>query len=138
VSELENLVMNWITKAEHDLKIGQDELRTHDPATDMVCYHMQQGVEKYLKGFLTHQGKPFRRTHDIAELIELCREVDAAFDLLYQYGADALTVFGVDIRYPEDFTMPTREEADRGVEVALQVRDFVTAKLRSAGLAALR
>ena len=138
MSELENLVMNWITKAEHDLKIGQDELRTHDPATDMVCYHMQQGVEKYLKGFLTHQGKPFRRTHDIAELIELCREVDAAFDLLYQYGADALTVFGVDIRYPEDFTMPTREEADRGVEVALQVRDFVTAKLRSAGLAALR
>lgn len=136
MSELETLVMNWITKAEHDLKIGQGELRTDDPATDMVCYHMQQAVEKYLKGYLSSQGKSFRRTHDIAELIEQCRDVDAEFDLLYRHGADALTVFGVDVRYPEDFYMPTREEADRSVLVALQVRDFVSVKLRAAGLAA--
>ena len=43
------LVRNWILKAESDLKIGRDEMQTEHPATDMVCFHMQQCVEKYLK-----------------------------------------------------------------------------------------
>lgn len=31
----------WIAKAERDLKIGKDEFATEDPATDMICFHMQ-------------------------------------------------------------------------------------------------
>jgi len=46
-----HLTLNWIKKAENDLKIGKRELEAEDPATDMVCFHMQQCVEKYLKAF---------------------------------------------------------------------------------------
>jgi len=34
------------------LKTGNDEFLTDDPATDMVCFHMQGCVGKYLKAYI--------------------------------------------------------------------------------------
>ncbi|MCL6542641.1 MAG: HEPN domain-containing protein, partial [Roseiflexus sp.] len=64
----EEAVILWIRRAESDLKIGRDELVTEDPATDAICFHMQQCAEKYLKAFLIFHGKEIPRTHDIAFL----------------------------------------------------------------------
>ena len=125
----QQLVQNWLRKAENDLKIGRDEMQTAKPTTDMVCYHMQQCVEKYLKAYLVQHQAFFRRTHDIAELIEQCKEIDASFDSLYKYQADSLTIYGVEIRYPDDFYMPTQEETKASIQITLTVRDFVQAKL---------
>jgi len=36
------MIKDWILKAESDLKIGKDEIQTKDPATDAICFHMQQ------------------------------------------------------------------------------------------------
>ncbi len=66
----------WILKAESDLKIGRDELATENPATDAICFHMQQCAEKYLKAFLIFHGKEIRKTHVIADLIRKCIQVD--------------------------------------------------------------
>jgi HEPN domain-containing protein len=126
---LKQLIQNWLLKAENDLKIGQDEMQTAEPTTDMVCYHMQQCVEKYVKAYLVQHQVPFRQTHDIAELIEQCKGIDASFDSLYKYQADSLTIYGVEIRYPDDFYMPTREETESSIQIALAVREFVLAKL---------
>ncbi len=131
------LTMNWITKAENDLKIGTDEMRTDRPVTDMVCYHMQQCAEKYLKAFLVFHNRPFRWTHDIAELIEQCNEIDQEFEVLYQQRADSLTAYGTEIRYPDEFYTPTMEETEEAVEVAIRVREFVREKLEKAGCQAL-
>jgi len=81
----------WIRKADNDMKTGRDELSTEHPATDTICFHMQQCVEKYLKVFLVKNEQDFRKTHDIAELIELCKTKDQSFDQLYDLNADALT-----------------------------------------------
>jgi HEPN domain-containing protein len=43
-------VKKWIARAESDLKIGKDEINFNDPATDAICFHMQQCIEKFLKG----------------------------------------------------------------------------------------
>lgn len=126
---LQQLVRNWLIKAGNDLKIGQDEMKTAEPTTDMVCYHMQQCVEKCLKAYLVAHEKPFRRTHDIAELIEQCKEIDPQFNTLYEKQADSLTIYGIEIRYPDDFYMPTRQEAVASIEIALFTREFVRAKL---------
>ncbi|HIP71686.1 MAG TPA: HEPN domain-containing protein, partial [Anaerolineae bacterium] len=124
--ELQQFVNDWLTKAGNDLKIGQDEMKTSEPTTDMVCSHMRQCVGKCLKACLVFPQKPFRRTHDIAELIEQCKEINPKFDTLYQKQADTLTICGVGIRYPDDFYMPTREEAETSIETALFVREFVS------------
>lgn len=52
----EETVKLWLVKADHDLKTAKDELATDDPATDAVCFHAQQFVEKYLKAYLVFNG----------------------------------------------------------------------------------
>ena len=39
-----HLTLNWIKKAENDLKIGKRELEAEAPATDMVRFHLQQAL----------------------------------------------------------------------------------------------
>ena len=119
----------WALKAEHDFKIGERELTFDDPVTDMVCFHMQQCVEKYLKAYLAFRGIPFRRTHDIAELIELCRKADPEFEALYELRADKLTRYAVEARYPEEFFVPDLEEAREAFRIAEAVRQWIKGKL---------
>jgi HEPN domain-containing protein len=95
----EQSVKNWIIKAESDLKTGIDEMATDNPATDTICFHMQQCTEKYLKAFLIFHGKEIRRTHDITELIEECIEIDSDFSKLYEINADRLTEYAIELRY---------------------------------------
>ncbi len=33
--DLQQLVRNWLVKAGNDLKIGQDEMKTENPTTDL-------------------------------------------------------------------------------------------------------
>lgn len=131
--EVQELVTQWLVKAENDFRAGLAILQAHDPPTDMICFHMQQCVEKYLKAYLTLHQKPFRRTHNIAELIEQCKEIEPAFDALYDMQADILTVYGIEIRYPDEFYLPTFAEAKQAVEIAQAARTFIRTKLRQCG-----
>jgi len=58
MNEVHELVHRWVLKAENDLKAGLAILQVAQPPTDMVCFHMQQSVEKYLKAYLTLHQKP--------------------------------------------------------------------------------
>ena len=130
----EKTARNWIAKAESDLKIGKDEFTTENPATDAICFHMQQCVEKYLKAFLIVSGRRIRRTHDIVELIEGCAQVDPTFVELSKINADRLTEYAVELRYPEEFYFPSLEETKRALEIAEKAKNFVSEKLKSRGL----
>jgi len=44
-----DLVKSWLKKAERDFKVAQRELFPDEPFSDIVCFHAQQAVEKYLK-----------------------------------------------------------------------------------------
>jgi len=126
----EKSTKEWTAKADRDLKIGKDEFITEDPATDMICFHMQQCVEKYLKAFLIFNGREIRKTHIIEELIKECSEVDSDFQQLFAMKAHLLTDFAVELRYPGDVSLPSNEETRETIEVAEQVRRFVLNKLK--------
>ena len=50
----------WMTKAENDLKTAVHTLDLGEECpTDMVCFHAQQCVEKYLKAVLVLDGIDF-------------------------------------------------------------------------------
>jgi len=87
----EDAVEKWILKAENDLKTGKDQLMTKEPATDTVCFHMQQCAEKYLKAFLIFHGKEISRTHNLAELIRSCAKIDESFQSLFDLQVHELT-----------------------------------------------
>ena len=129
----EETVKKWIIKAGNDFKTGKDELLTDDPATDTVCFHMQQCVEKFLKAYLVLHGREISRTHDISEVIQLCVEIEQDFEILYQMKADELTKYAVDVRYPDEFYMPTLEEAEECIKIAEEVKQFVRRELKSEG-----
>ena len=73
----------------------------------------------------------FRKTHDIAELLEMCKEKNVEFGKLYELEADRLTVYGIEVRYPDDFYFPSLPEATKCVSIAEQVRSFVLDKVSS-------
>jgi HEPN domain-containing protein len=126
----EETVTLWRLKADNDLKAGKDELATENPATDTVCFHMQQCVEKYFKAFLVFHGKEIAQTHNIALLLQQCSELDPSFEKLKSIDATVLTAYAVDLRYPDEFYMPTRPESQKAVTIAEEVRRFVSAKIK--------
>ncbi|MFQ5859583.1 MAG: HEPN domain-containing protein, partial [Anaerolineae bacterium] len=76
------LTAEWVDKAEGDYATTGRELRARRrPNYDAACFHAQQTAEKYLKAFLQEHGVAFPKTHNLIELLELCRPVDATFDL---------------------------------------------------------
>jgi len=127
----EEIVKLWCMKADNDLKAGKDELPTENPATDTVCFHMQQCVEKYLKAFLVYHGKEISRTHNIALLLQQCIELDSSFENLKSIGAAALTAYATGSRYPDDFYMPSQPESQQAVTMAEEARRFVLTKIKS-------
>jgi len=126
----EERVKEWILKAKNDLKIGKDEIKTKNPATDAICFHMQQCVEKYLKAFLTLKNKEFRKTHDLTELIKNCSDIDNEFEKLYELNVDSLTEYATELRYPGDFLFPSIEETKKAIELTEKVIKFMNKKLK--------
>lgn len=126
--EIAHEVMLWIEKAEHDLTAATHNLDLlHEGLADIVCFHCQQCVEKYLKVILVLHEIPFPRTHDLRVLLELaCRH--AAIDLVPE-GVLPLNRYSIEGRYPGDWDPIPAEEASAAVEMARQVRDKVRALL---------
>jgi len=129
----EQTVKNYLFLANGDLKTAEDELNMQNPVTNTVCFHAQQCIEKYLKAFLTLIGQPFGKTHDIAELIELSKKFDTDFDQLYHLKANKLTRYAVEVRYPDEFYIPSLQEAKESIDIAKNVKQFVLEKLKSQG-----
>ena len=85
-------------------KAAQDELAARQLAADarigdeVVGFHIQQAAEKRLKALLAFHGIPYRRTHDLVELMDQLiargHAVPAAIESLQE-----LTPFAVEYRY---------------------------------------
>lgn len=133
MSSPQRSVREWILKAESDLKVARDELATEQPATDAVCFHSEQCAEKYLKAYLAFCSQEIPRTHNIAELIYRCTEIDEAFQILLETEIPSLTSYAVAMRYPSGDPFPPLQEAHRAVELAEATKTFVLERLAQKG-----
>ncbi len=128
--QIRQYVQAWLSKANSDLKNAQIILaaKTESPPLDTVCFHCQQAVEKYLKAFLVYHGKNFPFSHNLADLVAVGMEVDEDFASI-QRQAETLTPFAVEIRYPDDFYMPSQQEAEDAFTIATEIKDFVRSRM---------
>ncbi len=78
---------SWLVKAVRDLATAKLLLEHPEPLLDSSVYHCQQAAEKALKGYLFWHDIPFRRTHDLGELLSQCVTIDAT--LKSGYPCDA-------------------------------------------------
>jgi HEPN domain-containing protein len=122
-----HLAREWLIKAFHD-RLAVEQLAETAPLGDIVAFHCQQAAEKALKAYLTWRDEPFRRIHDLEELVEQCRALDAAFGSLVP-AARRLTVYAVDPRYPSDFSTPSPDDVRLARQLAEEVVAFVLARV---------
>ena len=125
----EETIKEWLLLADGDLKTAEDELRMKEAVTNAICFHAQQCVEKCLKAYLTSVNQPFGKTHDIAELVELAKKSDREFETLYKLKANKLTRYAVEVRYPDEFYIPSLDEARESLEIARETRKFIVEKI---------
>ena len=117
-------VQQWLTKSERDLKVAWVLFKNEESLLDAVVYHCQQSAEKSLKAYLTYKNTTFRKTHDLDVLIDLCCQSEASFQELKD-GADILTPYATEFRYPGDVIEPEISEAEEALAIASLVLDFV-------------
>ena len=124
---IDRLVKEWLDKSQEDLEAALILLNSGKGLEDIVCFHAQQAVEKLLKAFLISKGISPPKTHDIDLLYELCVEAGCDFsDLEYTRREIAtLSLYAVEVRYPDGVIKPSPEKALRAVKMAMALKELV-------------
>jgi HEPN domain-containing protein len=119
-------LQQWLEKAEHDLLAARLILDHQPIILDISCFHCQQAVEKYLKTFLIFHKKDFPKTHNIDLLLKACSAINDRFN---KVDVKNLEDFAVRGRYPHDFLMPSKEEAEEFYKITLEIKKLVIAEI---------
>lgn len=103
---LKQATRDWLRRADEDARAARVLSELDDPLHNLVCYHAQQGAEKYLKAVLQENDIGFPRTH---QLLDLAERSSPVLPDLAEYEADLgdLTTC-VDARYPDMEVDPAR------------------------------
>lgn len=128
----EQQIRDWFAKVASDLKIARTESGTAAPATDAVCFHCQQAVEKMLKAWLIWKDRSPVWTHNIEVLLAACEETDAGFADLRR--AETLTGYAVDVRYGDPPYFPTLQEMEEAAKLAETAKAFIVGRFAEEGV----
>ena len=126
--ETREAARQWRAKAQSDRTAVEILVANKRCPPDTVCFHCQQSVEKLLKALLTLHGVEVPKTHDLRRLIQLAEPFAPELVRLSD-SADALTPYGVQIRYPEDPREIDSAEMNKAVELAGRFAEVLDPKL---------
>lgn len=115
---------DWLIKAERDLRAANDLNLHSTDVPDVICYHCQQAVEKFLKSLIIHYKQPFRRTHDVEELLDLLSVIDKTIDSEFYVEALKVKNYSVDIRYPEPEPDPSPDKIAEALAAATFFQNY--------------
>jgi HEPN domain-containing protein len=126
---IDDVIENWIKKADEDLKIVRHELNLpeEERVTGAICFHSQQAAEKYIKAYLLNKKIDIPKSHDLEYLVALCADKDKDFENL-EIGN--LTDYAVSVRYPDDFYTPSLKEAIKAFELADKIKKLILSKIK--------
>jgi HEPN domain-containing protein len=120
---MNRLTREWVKKAEADYEAAAALLaRRGARLSDVICFHCQQCVEKYLKSMLQEHGIPFTKTHDLVKLLALALPL-APLLKKYNRRIKPLSDYAVDFRYPG--VSATRRDAVRALALADEMRTAI-------------
>jgi HEPN domain-containing protein len=124
----EEEVRQWIELADKDLALAEHTAKTMWPTPhEIVCFHCQQFVEKYLKAFLVSKGQEPPYIHDLVKLADLCETENPVFGQIKQKCV-VLTEYGVQPRYPNEMQI-IEEDMARALHLAIDIKNFMREKI---------
>ena len=124
---ISELVQQWLYKAEADFGLA-GHLVSEERYLNAVGFNSQQAAEKFLKAFLVQHQVEFAKTHEIGKILDLVALVDDSVARCLR-GANALTRYGVEPRYPSDLPELSLADAEAAVAHAARVRTAIYAAL---------
>ena len=96
------LPAEWFAHGDLDIQTAEI-LIVEDGLLGIAGFHLQQAVEKYLKGFLLSAGHPLRRIHDLEALLEEAIDHDAELAPFLPL-CQRITEYYIEARYPLGLT----------------------------------
>jgi HEPN domain-containing protein len=126
-------VEEWYYFADQDM-LTVSKIIDDPNLTNVVAFHCQQAVEKYLKAFIAAHDIKLVRIHDLIKLYDIVRQIkDFEFD---REILVLLTQLYTEDRYPGGGIgllpagIPTGEDAKRFYEFAKEVEQKIKAELK--------
>ncbi len=120
-------VLEWIQRADDDLRAAELDLNAVPPLTGDALFHCQQAVEKAMKGFLAARDQVFSKTHDLEKLASQCEAVEPGMRM----DLDPVKVFSQfawQFRYPGSPALPPIEEARKTVATARKAVEAIRSR----------
>jgi len=118
----------WFAKAFNDLRAAEALADTSPPLFDEAVFHCQQAAEKALKGFLTWNGSPFRKIHNLEEIGEQCLSLDPSLREVVDQAVP-LSEYAWKFRYPGEPSQPGPEEAAEALAAARGIFEAVVSRM---------
>ena len=123
-NEIREYIEKWLFRANEDIAVCLKLKETDSEFyASSICFHAQQAVEKFLKSYLTYFGIDFPRTHDVDFLLGECSRVNPS--IFSDIDFKDLSEYGVSLRYPNDFYIPSIDEIDYYVNISLTIKAIV-------------
>ena len=117
-----------LTKAEQDFSAAKALLQRRSlKVNDIICFHSQQCIEKYLKAYLTAHSPHFQKSHSLENLIALASKNEGTFELISDL-VRPLTKYAIGFRYPGEEAH--KAETYRAVKIMEDARKFIRERLR--------
>ena len=88
----------WFAQGDLDVQAAEILLAQNGPLA-VVAFHLQQAIEKYLKGFLLSTGWSLRRIHDLEILLQQAIAQDTDF-APFLAACQRITEYYIEARYP--------------------------------------
>lgn len=104
----------WIEFAKTDLGVAKHlNMQYYPKPLEIICYHCQQAAEKAIKAIIiayaVQGGMP--KKHNLSFLLEQIKNNVDIPEKYYDY-ADALTPYGIAVRYPNELDIEERHVQD--------------------------
>lgn len=117
-------IKNWLFRANEDIAVINNLINAGtENYTSTICFHAQQASEKFFKAFLINHDVDFPRTHDLDFLLLKCQKINK--EAFKDFDLKNLTEFGVSVRYPDDFYIPSVTEALEYHQIAEEIKSIV-------------
>lgn len=121
----------WFGRGDHDIETAQ-LLYKELGYTDAIAYHIQQAIEKYLKGYLVLQGQKPPWVHELDTLLSLASRFRADLYSTFIDLCDKSTRYYVEDRYPPGPPAEySREEIKADLDLAWQLVELIRQELKA-------
>jgi HEPN domain-containing protein len=118
----------YLKKALSDLKAATKLMEDNETDPAIICFHLQQFVEKYMKAYLIFNNFEPKIIHDLSLLLVQCINIDSEFSVYEDSMILELTDCGVIARY-DDVDEIDIEFVNNVLPAIEDIKTFIESKL---------